>query len=260
MQQPVVPPVFATGDVAFLGIPQRTVPVGDAVFPVLKTRPTVHGPYKDSTDAVETTGSFSADALKPGRLQAGYIYRRSDAARFPMLAEALRQALSMGLSESLDSEFITQLIADVGRTDAVATAETFATYRQRLVYDRIDGRYAAADAGIRLLVGSATLAHASGQYRSNTADDSAVDSLRRIAGGLKVSAHVPAVANKLQDAIVRRGMREDAAVGIWQGVEIIDDPYTGSGAGERELTAVALAAFKVTRGDGFARVSCRHAA
>ena len=80
-----------------------------------------------------------------------------------------------------------------------------------------------------------------------------------ISGGLRVSAHVAGVAGSKQDVIVRRGAREDAAVGLWAGVEIIDDPYTGSGKGERELTAVLLAAFKVTRPAGFARIQVQHA-
>ena len=257
-QQPIVAPVFAMGDTAFLQVAQRTVPIGDAVFPVLEVRPAVAGPYKDGTDAPETNGTFSADVLPPSRLQASYIFRRSDAARFPMMPEAFRQALGMGLSESLDKELIDQIVVDVARTDAAAV-QTFATYRSKLVYDAIDGRFAMGESEIRLLLGSATLAHAAGQYRSNNADDSAVDSLRRISGGLRVSAHVAAVAASKQDVVVRKGSREDAAVGMWAGVEIIDDPYSGSGKGERELTAVLLAAFKVTRPAGFRRIQVQHA-
>ena len=177
-QQPIVAPVFAMGDTAFLQVAQRCVPVGDAVFPVLEVRPAVGGPHKDGTDAPETNGTFSADVLPPSRLQASYIFRRSDAARFPMMPEAFRQALGMGLSESLDKELIDQIVTDVTRTDATAV-QTFATYRSKLVYDAVDGRYAMGESEIRLLLGSRTLAHAAGQYRSNNADDSAVDSLRR---------------------------------------------------------------------------------
>ena len=257
-QQPIVPAVFAEGDGAFLQVPQRTVEYGSAVFPVLTTRPTVGGPHVDSSDVAETTGSFSADALPPSRLQASYIFRRSDAALFPMMDEALRQALGMGLSESLDTKLIAQIVTNVARTNAAAI-NTFAFYRSALVYGRIDGRYATSETDLRLLVGAKTLEHLSTVYRANNADDSGVDSLRRISGGLRVSAHVAAVANSKQDVIVRRGAREDAVVGMWQGVEIIDDPYTGSGKGERELTAVLLAAFKVTRTDGWSRQQVQHA-
>ena len=36
-------------------------------------------------------------------------------------------------------------------------------------------------------------------YRGNNADDSAVDSLRRVSGGLRVSPHIAAVSGNKQD-------------------------------------------------------------
>ena len=74
-----------------------------AVFPVLTNRPTVGGPHTNSTVVAETTGTFSADALDPGSLRASFFYRDTDAARFPGLDAALRQALSSGLSEAVDA-------------------------------------------------------------------------------------------------------------------------------------------------------------
>ena len=45
-QAPVITPVFASGDGAFLGIERPTVPVGDAAYPVLSTMPSVKGPVQ----------------------------------------------------------------------------------------------------------------------------------------------------------------------------------------------------------------------
>ena len=257
-QAPIVQPVFSEGDAAFLGVAMPSVPAGDAVYPVLTSRPAVGGPHKDSTPVGETTGAFSADALAPSRLQASFFYRRTDAARFAGMAEALRMALSMGLSEAMDKEVIDQIVTDVARTDAGAVT-TFALYRSGLVYGRIDGRFASMESDIRALVGNATLTHMSGQYRSNNADDSAVDSLRRISGGLRVSPHIAAVAVSKQDAIVRRGMRADAVAPTWEGLTLIPDEITKAGTGEIVITAVLLAAFKVVRAAGFARIQTQHA-
>ena len=58
-QRPIVPAVYAMGDVAFLMIPQEVVAAGDAVFPIVVTRPTVGGPVTDVTSVAETVGSFS---------------------------------------------------------------------------------------------------------------------------------------------------------------------------------------------------------
>lgn len=256
-QDPIVQPVFAEGDAAFLGARETMLAAGDAVFPVLSTRPTVHGPFKLSEVAAETEGTFTADVLEPNRIQAAFSYRRSDAVRFAGMDDALRNALSAGLREGLDKELVDQIVTDVERTDAGA-ADTFATYRSRFVYAQVDGRYAASEADIRLLVGSATLQDAAILYRGNNADDSAVDSLRRISGGLRVSPNIESVAAHKQDVLVRKGLRDDVHIGLWPGVEIIADQVTKSTKGEVILTAVLLAAWKVTRAAGFARIQSQH--
>ena len=107
------------------------------------------------TDAV-----FAAEFLSPGRLQASFEYRRTDAARFGDLDMSLRAALSEGLSEALDKELIDQIVADVARVDAAAV-DTFATYRARMVYGLLDGRFAKMESDVRLLMGAATAVDAS---------------------------------------------------------------------------------------------------
>ena len=257
-ERPVVQPVFSLGDAAYLGVSMPTVPAGEAVFPVLTSRPAVGGPHTDSTAVAETTGAFEAEALSPGRLQASFFYKRTDAARFAGMGAALRMALSDGLSEALDAQTVAQIIADVDHADA-GGADTFMSYRKRFVYDLVDGRYATSERDLRLLVGNDTLADAAILYRGNTADDSVIDSIRRVAGGLRVSPHVPATVGDKQDVVVRRGMREDAVAPLWQGVQLIPDEITKAGTGEIVITAVLLAAFKVIREDGFAIVQAQHA-
>ena len=105
-EQAVLMPVLADGDAAFLSVDQVTVPNGDAVFPVLTNRPTVGGPHADSTEVTETTGAFSAELVKPERLQAAFTYRRVDAARFSAMGESLRAALNESLSEALDVQIV----------------------------------------------------------------------------------------------------------------------------------------------------------
>ena len=257
-EQPVVQPVFATGDAAFLGVSMPTVAMGDSVYPTLTSRPTVGGPHTDSSVVNETTGAFTAAALQPQRLQASFFYRRTDAMRFAGMSEALRMALSSGLSEAMDAQVVARIVTDVGLTDT-SDVDDFAKYRQRLVYSQLDGRFAPMESDVRLLVGAKTAAHASAQYRSNNADDSAIDSLRRISGGVRVSAHVAAVVANKQNVIVRRGMRMDAVAPMWRGVTLINDEVTKASTGEIVVTAVLLAAFKVTRAAGFALVATKHA-
>ena len=252
-QQQIVQPVFAEGDAAFLNVSMPSVPVGDAVFPVLTTRPSVGGPHKDSSPVAETNGEFTAHALSPGRLSASFLFRRSDAARMAGMGEALRMALSSGLSEAMDKEVIAQIVTDVSRTDSSALA-TFATYRSRMIYGQLDGRFAPLESDIRVLGGASTIAHMALQYRGNASDDSALDSIRRVSGGVRVSGHIAAVSSKKQDSVIRLGALPDAVVAMWQGVTLINDEISGAAKGELKVTAILLAAFKVIRTDGFARV------
>ena len=261
VQRPIVQPVFALGDAAYLGVDMPTIPSGDAVYPVLTTRPTVGGPHKDSTAVAETIGAFTTDALEPGRLQASFFYRRTDAMRFPGMGEALRAALSSGLSEALDKETIDQIVTDVARTDSSAV-DTFATYRSRLLFDLVDGRYATQEGDIRLLLGTATLSDMAELYASVGAamgSDTVVESIRRSSGGLRVSPHIAAAAGDKQDVIVRKGSRPDAVAPLWQGVTLIPDEITKAGTGEIVITALLMAAFKIIRTDGFARIQSQHA-
>ena len=56
----IIPGVFPMSCAAFLGIDMPTVPVGEAVYPVLTKNSDVHTPAENGP-AAETTGSFSAD-------------------------------------------------------------------------------------------------------------------------------------------------------------------------------------------------------
>ena len=156
------------------------------------------GPHTDSTAIDETTGSFSSSLLTPGRIQASYFYKRVDAARFPVIDLALRQALNGGLEEKLDQELIAGtegLLTGANLPNHAASAVTaFASYVSAFGHARVDGRYAAALSDVRAVVGAPTYAHMGNQYRSNNADYSALDAIDRKTGGVRVSAHVPAVA------------------------------------------------------------------
>ena len=262
-QQPIIPPVFARSATAFLGVDMPTVGVGDQVYPILTSRPTVGGPHKDSTAVDETTGSFTAETLSPARLQASFFYRRTDAARFAGMDAALRSALSNGLSEKLDAEVIkgtNGMLHGTNLANHTASAvTTYAKYLSDLVYGRVDGRYADVASDIRLVAGSGTYAHAAGQYRTNNANESALDRLMQVSGGVRVSAHVPAVASNKQNVLIRLGDRRDMVAPIWQGVTLIPDEVTKAGTGEIVITAVMLHAVKILRTSGFYKQETKHA-
>ena len=264
-EQPVMLPVFARGVGAFLGADRPTVDAGLVAYPILDQRPTVAGPHTDSTSVDETTGSFSSDLLTPGRVQSSYYYRRIDAARFASLDSALRQALNSGLEEKLDQELIAGTEGLLTGTNlanhAAAAVTTFATYLSAFGHSRVDGRYAAALADVRSVMGATTYAHAGGQYRSNNADYSALDAIDRKTGGVRVSAHVPAVASKKQNAVIRLGQHDRVVLQVlWDGVTLVPDEITKVKSGEIAITAILLVATKILRADSFHKQETQHVA
>ena len=134
---------------------------------------------------------------------------------------------------------------------AQATVDTFATYVSKFGFARVDGRYASTAKSVKVLMGSAGYAHAGSVYRGDQSQESAIDRLMTIGGGVRVSPHIAAVASTKQPSIVRLGARRDAVAGLWQGVTIIPDEITKAKQGEIVITAVMLAAVKVLRADGF---------
>ena len=260
-QASIIQPVFSLGDSNFLGIPQPRVAAGSASYPVLDVRPTVHGPDDDSTSHAETDGTFSASLLEPGRLSATFSFRRTDAAKFPMMDEALRMALQSGLSESMDATMVAQLVTDLTRADSSAVA-THTSYLSRLAYGLVDGRYVAGESELRVLIGNQTLVSMAALYRNTASGErNTIERLRDITAGVRISAHIPAAttgSNPKQDCIVRLGSRQDAVAPVWDGVQLIVDEITGKATGAISLTAIMLAAFKVVRTGSFKRVQVQH--
>ena len=108
-QAETVQPVFATGAGAFLGYrPAPTVAMGQAVYPVLTSRPSR---VKRAVHAEATTRPTRPARSRPTccrrrRIQASFIYRRTDAMQFSGMDSALRMALNSGLQEKLDLDLI----------------------------------------------------------------------------------------------------------------------------------------------------------
>ena len=261
-QQPIINYVFPQSVAAFLGIDQPTVPVGEAIFPVLTSELMVRTPG-EGNDADETTGAFAADALAPSRLQASFFYSREDRARFAGMDASLRENLSMGLADGLDKQIIAGTNGLLTATNLdnhnVSTETTYALYREQFAYGRVDGRYASVAGDIRIVMGAGTYAHAASQYRGNNDNMDALMSLMDATAGVRVSAHVPAVASTKQNAIVRLGNARDMVAPVWEGISLIPDEITLVKKGQIVVTAVMLHAVKILRTDGFYKQQIQNA-
>ena len=258
-QQPIIPAVFPRSATAFLGVRTPTVPTGEAVFTVLSSNLSPGTPGGGAAQG-HSAGAFTPTNLEPRRIQGSFFIRREDRAALAGMEEALRMNLSDAMASKMDSEVLAgaQGFFGSGLTNPAnpTTEATFATYRG-LVYDSavIDGLYAYSASDVRVLLGAATYAHAANQYRSNNADDSALDSLVRVSGGVQVSAHVPAAASNDQGLILAKDVgREHAVAPVWEGIQIIVDEVTQAKEGEIVITAVMLwGRLAVLRSAAFAR-------
>ena len=249
-----------------MGVASPTVPVGESVWPVLTTPATVGTPAENAEQA-ETTGAFSADVLSPLRLQASFFYSREDAARFAGMGDALRQNLGEALGNALDAQIVAGVNGLLGTSGLTAPTpptmtEDFDAYRA-VLFDRIDGRYASVAEDVRLVMGAASYGHAAKVYRTGATGrvgESALESLISVSGGIRVSAHVPVPATSGgsandQDVIAAMGGALNMTAPIWEGVTLLEDPYTKSAHGQITLTGIMLAAVKILRADGFARLA-----
>ena len=253
-QQEIIPYVFPQSCAAFMGVDMPTVGVGEVVFPVLTKELDVRTPAENA-DADETTGAFSADVLSPSRLQASFFYSREDRARFAGMDSALRENLSMGLSDGLDEQIIAGTNGLLTGTNLanhnVSTETTYALYRNQFAFGRVDGQFASMTSDIRVVMGADAYAHAASQYRGNNDNQDALMSLTAALGGVKVSAHVPAVSGTKQNQIIRLGMRRDMVAPVWSNIALVPDEITLIKKGQIQITAIMLHAVKILRADGF---------
>ena len=260
-QMPIIPYVFPASAASFLRIAQPSVGVGEAVYSIITTAASPGTPAKGANQA-HSAAAFGTDVLAPKRIQASLFYAIEDKARLAGMGEALRANLSDALSDKLDDVILTGTEGlftgiKLANHDASA-ADSFATYTKRFMFDYVDGTYATTAADLRMVVGSATYGDMGTSYQSN-GDLSALDNIMARTGGVRVSAHVPAAASMKQEAVIRRGGRMDAVAPIWEGIELIVDPYTQTKAGEVVVSAVMLYNFKILRAvGGFAKVEAQH--
>ena len=262
-QSTIIPGVFPQSCAAFINVDLPTVAVGDAVYPVLTTNADVGTPAENAAQA-ETTGAFSASVLSPARLQASFFYSREDRARFAGMDEALRMNLSDALADGLDKQILSGTEGLFTGTKLanhnVSAITSYANYRSELAYGRVDGTYAGGVGDLRIVMGASTYGHAASVFRSaNAGDRAALEDLMQVTAGVKVSAHVPAVANDKQNVVIRLGARRDMVAPIWEGVTLIPDEISLAANGQIKITAVMLHAVKILREAGFYKQQTQHA-
>lgn len=260
--RPIIPRVFAGGVADFLGIGMPSVGVGEQVYTYLSAGVDPEMKAKDAeVDADAAT--FTPKTFAPVRLSARYKFRIEDLAVLAGMESALRGDLRMAMREAMDNQILNGDgdapnvdgllataakggLADVANPAAVVNAASLIT----AYASQVDGKFATAQSGIRMLIGAATYA----KVVSLVQGDAYV--FDRFASLTRISSLVPAAAANIQQAVaVKRSAPGLYAVApVWQGVELIRDPYTDAKSGQIAITAHALWNFGIVRTDALARV------
>lgn len=265
-QQPIEPVLFPRSVAAFLGVEMPRVPVGQATFPTMTAPATGPAGADEGASVDDTAGTFDVNALGPRRLQRSFTYSREDSASFAGMDAALRVNLNDALESGLDLAAINGILAGIDEPDTIGNSVSGFDAFLGAANGAVDGIHAAMLADVRMVVAStrtealpSTYAIMAAAYRGNQGDVSAYDSLQAKSGGVRASAHLAAPAvldgiNNSQEAILARAIgRRPAVAPIWDGIQVIVDPYSESKDGLIRLTAVMLYNFAVTRAGGFVR-------
>ena len=265
-QSEIVQRVFARGAVARLGVAMPSVGVGVASYPLIGTGQSAAFVAPDGAKEA-AAGAIEPNTLGPVRLQARVQFRIEDSMTVMGLESALREDLSMAISDRLDAQLVglgdprvrgfLATAANGGLADYTdpAAVVSFAGAAEQAARG-VDGKYAGAENELAWVIGVESYAKLAGLIQSNDSV-SATERLRRLLRDFMASANVPAASDNIQSGILAKLGAADAGMNavapIWEGLRLIRDEVTNAAEGQIQVTAVALHNFKVLRPAGFVR-------
>lgn len=245
--QPVVPFVFERSAAASLGILMPMVPAGQVQIPKVTTSPPASVLAKDAA-AASTAAAVSLDSQAPKRIAGQFELRVEDLAVWPMLEDALSEAMQGRVADQLDEQVfngtssqLNGLFTQAAAVTAATAVETYTTGIARFAA-LVDGKHAYSLADVRAVIGSDTFALYAGTFaNTNKGDVSLFDYLQMKLGSIRVSDRVPNKASNAQKgiALLTAGPTPPRMF-VWDAMQIVRDPFSGAGAGKVTLTATAL--------------------
>ena len=261
-QEPTIPQVFPSAISMGMGIDRRAVGVGVANVPVVTAPEDGPTSVADIGDTVAaSTVTIAGVQLVPTRLQVSATIGRDELSTFRGLEDQVEMVLRAALMSALDRQALYSAgsngLLNFG-TDPTNTM-TVMSFGSLMaaVTNAVDGRYAGGLEYLHTLLGPATYTLGSRIYRGASDNESPVEKLARITGGIMTSDLVAAPASQNQQAVTARGgaMNKGYAQRVWGGVEVIRDPYTKAADGQLVATLVLMQASKLLRAGMYVRHS-----
>ena len=244
---PVQPFIYERTVAGHLGIDLPMVSGGEQAFPVLSTA-TPSAPKAKDAAADNKAAAITVHKSNVKRITGQYIVRVEDMSQFPELEPSLRRDIPRSIANNLDSQLLSgsgtdpelkSLFSLLTNPTANTTKETFETFISSIT-GLVDGLHANELTDLFALVGMKTYEVMTSTFRDNTAITSA-DYLTDRIGSLRTSNRIAKPSSDDQQAIVRLGMEPMCAVApVWGGVQLVDDPYSLAGKGQRQITAYQL--------------------
>ena len=264
---PVVPAAFSESIAERIGIAMPRVPSGRYAVPRLTTSLT-GGTKAKGAAAESSAAAFTVADAGPKRISTRLTLRIEDLAEagIPAFESSLRQNLQLVLAQLLDDQLIAgdgnganlnglmaQLTADTNPSNA-ATFQSIATD----VAAQIDGLFATRLSDVRLVVNPATYARLAALFQSAASyagEFSALDWMARAGIECWTNSRMPAGASNISKVICIRAsqMAEPSGVAampavapVWGDIAI-DDPYTDSASGTRNVSLHLLVGDVIVR-------------
>lgn len=267
-RQPLLRRVFHRTDAAFVGAVFPSVPRGTPVYPVM-TGGAEGGMFVPGAAVEAEEATLEGQNVSPKRASARYLIRAEDAAKFDGLESTLRSDLRIVMGQLIDAQAVAGDGAGANlagflshaSAGAAAGAEVITLADIDMHISRgIDGLYANEASALRFMIGTETdrILRTVRPFAAAGGSAMSLDEFWRAnVGGLRVSRHVGGVTGNVQKAYrwTPNGLR--FIVPVWEGVELIRDPYSGAAKGEVALTVIALYGALMVRNNGLATINIR---
>ena len=271
--QPVQPYFFARAVLPRLGVAMPAVESGTYSIPTIST-PLTAGAKAKGAAQESTAAAMSVVTATPKRISARLSLRIEDLAAVGSsnFESALRENLAMALSAELDDQGLNGdgtapnlngLIKQVAYLNNAAPSMVF-TFAEihEAVAEAIDGNWAESMSDLSIVFGVETYRKMVSTFPSNDDSVSTMVGLKGQLAQMFTSSRMPAPASTIQDAIAVRGSHMvTRAVCPHHGRLIIDDIYTGSASGEKNITAhVILGDILIVHQQAFSKLRFKVAA
>ena len=264
--------MFADTAAQRLGVTMPSVAAGVAAYPVISSNaaPAQRGRTQATTAATITA---AVTEVAPTRKAVHAIFSIEDDARLPGLSDAIMRDLRGAMVERVDRTIFTgdsganESTADIVGLNSAGITESTITQANKVkgvdtvkaFADMVDGIYAGG-------FGDMSIVSAIGAWRlwESTVLPTPVTTGQTLASYMRAAGLSWSARGSIEDATtngkfgafigLRRGIANAAVAPVWEGAQLIRDPYTGATKGEVSLSLHYLWGFQIPRTASFRRL------